>query len=115
MDVSKLNDTAKWLVQNQLPGIMTSRSPNYTEVYKAGSGVSYIANVGWIPGCTQYASQNPAYPSGNTNDEDWTYNIIYWNWLHCKYFHDPSGERKKQKQKTENKKIKTKTNEITPT
>ena len=86
MDVTKLNDTAKWLVQNQLPGgAMTSQSPNYTEVYNAASGVSYIANVGWIPGCTQYASQNPTYPSGNTHDEDWTYNIIYWNWLNCEH------------------------------
>lgn len=87
MDVKKLNETAEWLVNNQIAGAtpMTSNTPNYTEVYNAASGVSYIANVGWIPGCTTYASQNPTYPSGNTNDNDWTYNIIYWNWLHCTY------------------------------
>lgn len=87
MDVKKLNETAECLVQNQIGGAasMTSTTPyNYTEVYNAASGVSYIANVGWIPGCTTYASQNPTYPSGDTSDENWTYNIIYWNWLHCK-------------------------------
>ena len=109
MDVKKLNETAEWLVQNQIGGqtLMTSKTPNYTEVYNAASGVSYIANVGWIPGCTDYASQNPTYPSGDTNDENWTYNIIYWNWLNCKYSilslllvhnsHDPTLKKKGRK------------------
>ena len=103
MDVSKLNETAEHLVNYQMPpspSFMTSKSPNYTQVYNAASGVSYIANVGWIPGCTQYASQNPTYPSGNTNDENWTYNIIYWNWLHCMYSMIPSRKKAKKKTKT---------------
>ena len=79
MDISNLNITAKRLIENQMPpspSFMTSKIPNYTQVLGAASGVSYIANVGWIPGCTQYASQNPTYPSGDTDDEDWTYNIV---------------------------------------
>lgn len=87
MDPKKLNETAEHLVENQITGStflingnMTNKSANFTQVYDAGSGVSYIANVGWIPGCTKYASQNPLQPSRNPKDQQWAYNIVYWNW-----------------------------------
>ena len=44
---------------------MSTNSPNFTEVTK--HGVTYISNVGWIPGCDLFPHQDPTAqysPSG---------------------------------------------------
>ena len=87
----KLNETAQQLVESQisgsqalLDGNMTSASANFTQAYNAGSGVTYLAVVSWVPACTVYKSQDPLHPLGYGN-EVWAYNLIYWDYKDCEY------------------------------
>lgn len=76
VDNSSVIDTAQFLVTDQMPtGPMTSGSPNVTQAYcengnggTSCSGVTYLMVIGWNPGCTDFASQDPRDPiAGNTD------------------------------------------------
>ena len=54
-----VDTTSDYFETTELPnGNMTSQSGNVTQVYHPG-GVIYVMNVGWIPGCTDFESQDP--------------------------------------------------------
>ncbi|KAL9130925.1 MAG: hypothetical protein Q9217_001028, partial [Psora testacea] len=60
----------------QLPGRnVNANSPNITQVLRAGAsggeggkGVTYLMNIGWIPGCDTYKSMVPDNPLGESGD-----------------------------------------------
>ena len=69
---------------NQLPGQdVTSASPNITQVYRegasggeGGNGVTYMMNIGWIPGCKDYDTQAPDNPRGHSGDSTVSYGTL---------------------------------------
>ena len=82
---STVNETAEWMMSHQLPnGNVTAKSPNITQVLHGSGNQNYLMNIGWIPGCTKWPSQNPQFPSGDDKDERSSYNIMWWNYNNCK-------------------------------
>ncbi|KAL9127440.1 MAG: hypothetical protein Q9217_003677 [Psora testacea] len=78
IDGTKFDATVWNLINKQMPNEnLTEKSPNVTQFYAAGRGVTYIANVGWIPGCTLFQSQDPKSPSGDAKDERSTSNVLF--------------------------------------
>ena len=78
----------------QLPnGPMTSTSPNVTQVYRehasggeGGKGVTYMMNIGWIPGCTITDSQPADNPLGKSGDGSISYtDLIKDTYYQCEY------------------------------
>ena len=59
VQASHVDTTSQYLETTELPnGNMTSQSGNVTQVFHPGQ-VTYVMNVGWIPGCTDFESQDP--------------------------------------------------------
>lgn len=71
---------------------MTAKSPNITQVLREGAsgaqggkGVTYMTNIGWIPGCTAFASQYADNPMGVSGDKTESYtDVIRSNYYGCK-------------------------------
>lgn len=72
---------------------MTSHSSNITQVYRegagysgtGGNGVTYMMNIGWIPGCTQFSSQVCDNPLGKSGDNTISFHTIIKNtYYYCK-------------------------------
>ncbi|MDI1492320.1 MAG: hypothetical protein OHK93_003533 [Ramalina farinacea] len=62
---------------------MTSSSANVTQVLRegasggqGGNGVTYMMNIGWIPGCTDYQSITIDNPMGVSGDNTRNYNDL---------------------------------------
>ena len=54
-----VDTTSEYFETTELPnGNMTSQSGNVTQVFHPGQ-VTYVMNVGWIPGCKDFESQDP--------------------------------------------------------
>ena len=59
VQASHVATTSQWFESTELPnGNMTSQSGNVTQVLKPGQ-VTYVMNIGWIPGCNDFESQDP--------------------------------------------------------
>jgi len=62
---------------------MTSSSHNVTQVLRegasggqGGNGVTYMMNIGWIPGCSTYPSQAAHNPMGKSGDNSVSYTTL---------------------------------------
>lgn len=62
---------------------MTSSSHNVTQVLREGAsggqggkGVTYMMNIGWIPGCSTYPSQAADNPMGKSGDSSVSYTTL---------------------------------------
>ncbi|KAL9129683.1 MAG: hypothetical protein Q9217_001925 [Psora testacea] len=68
----KLVESCIDAMRAQFPGDgnrVTSSMANITQVLRKGrKGVTYMMNIGWIPGCTDYESQVADNPQGKSGD-----------------------------------------------
>ncbi len=73
---------------------MTSASHNVTQVLRegasggqGGNGITYMMNIGWIPGCSTYASQAADNPAGKSGDSS----IIYTQLIKDTFYKCPAN------------------------
>lgn len=58
----------------QLPGndnVVDSSTHNFTQLYREGGGkkgVTYMVNIGWMPGCTDFRTMVADNPQGKSGD-----------------------------------------------
>ena len=67
--------TADYMGEQLSTSTFTPSTGNFTRTYReggaGGSGVTYMMSIGWIPGCTTYASQQADRPIDPAVQFDW--------------------------------------------